>query len=69
MAFSLYTSEQTRQKRANLLPYFHSLLVIVAEEVVGLVGSDGLSPVHAQVKHCNGSTVSISSSPQHGEAM
>ncbi len=37
----------------NLLPYFHGLFIVMAEEVVGLVGSDGLSAVHAQVKHCN----------------
>ena len=38
--------------RTHSLPYFHGLGVVVAEEVVGLVRLDGLSAVHAQVKHC-----------------
>lgn len=36
----------------NSLPYFHGLFIVVAEEIIGLVSSDGLSAVHAQVKHC-----------------
>lgn len=37
---------------SNLLPYFHRLLIVVAEEIIGLISSDSLSAVHAQVKHC-----------------
>jgi hypothetical protein len=39
------------QNKCNLLPYFHGFLVVVPEEVVGLVSFDGLSAVDTQVKH------------------
>lgn len=37
--------------RVNSLSYFHGFLIVMAEEIVGLVSSHSLSAVDAQVKH------------------
>lgn len=53
MHFELTEEERlTSMRKSNLLSYFHGLLIVMAEEIIGLIGSHGLSAVHAQVKHC-----------------
>lgn len=47
-----YVLSEQEHVMSNLLPYFHGLLIVVAEEIIGLISSDSLSAIHAQVKHC-----------------
>lgn len=54
-----------RTEQVDSLSYFHGFLIVMAEEIVGLVSSHSLSTVDAQVKHCemNRRTLTLLSHP------